>query len=197
LDAIEDRVLTPENVQMLVKDTIVQLAETPDEALAAQREQLEARITELDATIRRTAAQVINGLIDEDDAKVLNAPLLAQREQARLELAALPTQRVLPAPDEIDSERFRAEVLRAWHDAPLEDRREALGKLLSEVRLSPGGVTIRYCLAGYQGHDPYGPALEGGERKVGWCAAGVQRTRRHAEGSRTAQIAIDFAVQKE
>ena len=168
--------LTPENVQMLVKDTIVQLAETPDEALAAQREQLEARITELDATIRRTAAQVINGLIDEDDAKVLNAPLLAQREQARLELAALPTQRVLPAPDEIDSERFRAEVLRAWHDAPLEDRREALGKLLSEVRLSPGGVTIRYCLAGYQGHDPYGPALEGGERKVGWCAVGVRRT---------------------
>ena len=33
--------------------------------------------TELDTAIRRTAAQVINGLIDEGDAKVLNAPLLA------------------------------------------------------------------------------------------------------------------------
>ena len=157
LDAIEERVLTPENVRALVEDTIAQLAETPDEALATQCVQLEARIGELDVTIRRTAAQVINGLIDEGDAKVLNAPLLAQREQARLELAALPTQRVLPSPDEIDPERFRAEVLRAWHEAPLEDRREALGKLLSEVRLSPGGVTIRYGLAGYQGHDPYGP----------------------------------------
>jgi len=157
LDAIEERVLTPENVRTLVADTIAQLGETPDEALAAQRAQLQDRIGDLDATIRRTAAQVINGLIDEDDAKVLNAPPLAQREQARLELAALPSQRVLPSPDEIDPERFRAEVLRAWREAPLEDRREALGKLLSEVRLSPGGVTIRYGLGGYHIHDPYGP----------------------------------------
>ncbi len=43
------------------------------------------------------------------------------------------------------------------HDAPLEDRREALDKLLSEVRLSPGGVVIRYGLAGYHIHDPQGP----------------------------------------
>ena len=97
---------------------------------------------------------MINGLFDEDDAKVLNAPLLAQREQARLGLAALPSERVLPSPDEIDPERFRAEVLRVWHEAPLKDRRGALGKLLNGVRLSPGGVTFRYGLAGFHGMFP-------------------------------------------
>ena len=45
----------------------------------------------------------------------------------------------------------------AWAGDPILLEREALGKLLSEVRLSPGGVTIRYGLGGYQGHDPYGP----------------------------------------
>jgi hypothetical protein len=69
--------------------------------------------------IRRTAAQVFKGLIDEDDAKALNAAFLAQREQARLELAALPAQQVPPTPDEIDPERFRAEVLRARDGAVL------------------------------------------------------------------------------
>jgi len=100
---------------------------------------------------------VVNGIIDEDDARALNAPLLDQREQARLSRAALPSAAPLPTVEQIDPDAFRAAVLEAWHDRPLEDRRRALDKVVDEVRLSPGGVHIRYGASGYHGHAPPGP----------------------------------------
>jgi hypothetical protein len=115
-------------------------------------------VADLDGKIRRTSAQVSSGLIEEDDARAINAPLIEQREHARLHLAALPSAQPQPAFDEIDPDTYRAAILEAWHDRPLVERREALDRVLDEVRLSPGGIHISYGMGGYHGHDPYGPA---------------------------------------
>ena len=157
LGVIEEQVLAPDNVEALVRDSVARLHAHPLDHAAAERERLDALLSDLDAKIRRTAQQVVNGLIDEDDAKALNAPLLAQREQARLQRAALPSPQPPPATDTVDPAAFAEAVRQAWHDRPLEDRRQALDQLLDEVCLSPGGVHITYSLAGHHGHDPYGP----------------------------------------
>jgi hypothetical protein len=110
------------------------------------------------------AAQVMDGLIDRDDAKAINAPLVAQRETARLKLAALPAKREVPQPERIDPQRFREAVLQAWEARPLDEGREALNGLLDRVELRIGGVSIRYRVKSarpFQGHHspplpPYG-----------------------------------------
>ena len=56
--------------------------------------------------------------------------------------------------DEIDAQAFRAAVLEAWTDQPLEERRSALAQLLQKITLSPGAVTITH---GYCHHEPAGP----------------------------------------
>ena len=157
LDAIEQQVLAPDNVRVLIKDAIDQLAATPIDHAAAERERLTALVADLDGKIRRTSAQVSIGLIEEDDARAINAPLIEQREQARLQLAALPSAQPPPTFDEVAPDIFRTAILEAWHDRPLPERREALDRVLDEVRLSPGGVHITYGMCGYHGHDPYGP----------------------------------------
>ena len=155
LDVIETRVLTPENVRALIEDAIARLAAHPIDHAAAERDRLDGLLADLDGKIRRTASQVTAHLIDEDDAKALNAPLLAQREQARLQRAALPSSAPPPAFDTIDPTAFADSIREAWQDRPLEDRRRALNLLLTDVRLSPGGVAITYGL--HHGHDPNGP----------------------------------------
>ena len=157
LDAIEQQVLAPDNVRMLIQDAIDQLVAAPIDHAAAERERLTALVADLDRKVRRTSAQVSSGLIEEEDARAINAPLIEQREHARLQLAALPSAQPPPAIDDVDPDAFRASILEAWHDRPLAERREALDRVLDEVRLSPGGVHITYGLAGYHGHDPYGP----------------------------------------
>jgi hypothetical protein len=97
---------------------------------------------------------VLDELIDKEDARVMTAPLRARREQARLELAALPSPQPAPAADHIDPTAFREAVLEAWHARPLEDRRAALSRLINEITVSPGGVVIQY---GYHHHEPNGP----------------------------------------
>ncbi|MFH1464767.1 MAG: hypothetical protein ABIO70_10310, partial [Pseudomonadota bacterium] len=47
-----------------------------------------------------------------------------------------------------------AAVSTAWSARPLEERREALAKLLRGVTLSPGGVKVEYA---YCHHAPPGP----------------------------------------
>ena len=157
LEAVEKQVLAPDNVRALIHDAVDQLAAASVDQAAVERERLAALVDRLDGKIRQTSAQVSSGLIEEDDARAINAPLLEQREQARLLLAALPSAQPPPAFDEVDPDTFRTAVLEAWHDRPLPERREALDRVLDEVRLSPGGVHITYGLAGYHGHDPYGP----------------------------------------
>ncbi|MES2640724.1 MAG: hypothetical protein V4850_14610 [Myxococcota bacterium] len=56
--------------------------------------------------------------------------------------------------DEIDAEAFRAGVLEAWTDQPLEERRSALAQLLRKITLSPGCMKITY---GHCHHEPAGP----------------------------------------
>ena len=121
---------------------------------ADQRARLTAMIADLDKRIRATGAQVIAGVLDQEDAVAMNAPLREQRDLAKLQLGALPAKREEPGADEIDAEAFRAAVLEAWTEQPREDRRSALAQLLRKITLSPGGVKITY---GYCHHEPAGP----------------------------------------
>jgi len=153
LETIEKRVLAPENVQVLLDETLDALAKTDDDHAAAERERLTAQIAELDRKIRLAATHAINGMMDEDDAKAITAPLVAQRETARLQLAALPAKPVTLTGDQVNPDLFRDAVLEAWRKRPLEERRAALAKVLDRVTLDPGGVHIRYDAAGFCGHD--------------------------------------------
>ena len=153
LDTIEKRVLTPANVKSMLDDTLVALNSADGDDTVAERERLAAQIADLDKRIRSTAHQVINGLIDEADAKIMSAPLLAQRETARLHLAALPAQRRVPGVDEVDPEGFREAVMEAWKQRPLHERRAALSMVLDRVTLTPGGVQIAYSATGSCGDE--------------------------------------------
>ena len=146
MDAIERRVLAPENVQVLLDDTLDALANSDEDEAATERERLSHQVAELDRKIRHAASAVINGLMDETDAKAITAPLIAQRETARLQLAALPARKDVPSLDEVDPDLFRDAVLEAWKNRPIEERREALDQVLDRVTLDEGGVQIAYSL---------------------------------------------------
>jgi hypothetical protein len=111
-------------------------------------------IADLDRRIRATGAQVVAGVLDQEDAVAMNAPLREQRDLAKLQLAALPAKREEPADDEIDVEEFRQVVLEAWSDQPIEERRSALALTLRQVTLTPGFAKVTY---GYCHHEPAGP----------------------------------------
>ena len=159
LDAIEQQVLEPENVKELIGDTLEALNAADGDHAAAERDRLTALIGELDRKIRLAATHAINGMIDEDDAKAIPAPLVAQRERARLELAALPARADVPTADRVDPAKFREAILAAWRERPLEERREALAKVLDTITLEPGGVTVRYDAAEYCGAQRIGSAI--------------------------------------
>jgi hypothetical protein len=137
-----------------VGETLTNLRDAPTDGVADERARLTAMIADLDKRIRATGAQVIAGVLDQEDAVAMNAPLREQRDLAKLQLGALPAKREEPGADEIDGEAFRAAVLEAWTDQPLEERRSALAQLLRKITLSPGGVKITY---GYCHHEPAGP----------------------------------------
>ncbi len=123
---------------------------------------------ELDRKIRLTAVHAINGMIDESDAKAITAPLIGQRETARLQLAALPQQTDTPEAEVIDADEFRAAVREAWTSQPLDERRQALSRVLEKIELSPGGLEIVCRADGYHGHDPFGPPSGACPRNGGW-----------------------------
>ncbi len=145
LDYIAREVLTAENVRALIDRSLVQIAQAPD-SVAQDRAALEANIGELDRKIRLVGQQVLDEIIRPADAKALNAPLLAQRETAQLKLASMPQRRELPGVEKIDPENFRASVLQAWTDKPLDLRREALDRLLERITLDEGGVHVQYAM---------------------------------------------------
>ena len=163
LDAIEEKVLAPENVETLIRETAEALAASDGDVAAAERERLSTMIAELDRKIRLTATHAINGMIDESDAKAITAPLVAQRETARLQLAALPARPESLDVERVDPEVFRASVMEAWKNRPIEERREALAQVVDRVILKPGGVSIEYSLqhtAGNCAHDRIGCIIQ-------------------------------------
>ena len=175
LDVIQRSVLAPDNVEAMLRDTLDQLADNPVDEIAAERDRLAAIVAELDRKIRLTATHAINGMIDESDAKAITAPLIAQRDTARLKLAALPTRRHIPTIETIDPDTFRNAVLEAWTARPLDERREALSSVVEKIELSPGGVQIICRADGYHGHDPFGPPSVACARNGGWWACGALR----------------------
>jgi site-specific DNA recombinase len=168
LDAIEAHVLTPEALDTILANALVGLADTQVDALASERERLTSAIAELDRKIRLTATHAINGMIDEGDAKAITAPLIAQRDHLRLQLAALPVANPAPETDTIDPDAFREAVREAWRAQPLEERRHALSRVVEKVELSPGGLEIVCRADGYHGHDPFGPPSGACPRNRGW-----------------------------
>ena len=145
LEYIASEVLTKENVRGLIDRSLVALADAPD-SIADDRAALEATIAELDRRIRAVGQQVLDEIIRPADAKALNAPLIAPRETAQLKLASMPQRRELPAVEKVDPEKFRAGVLQAWTDKPLDLRREALDRLLERITLDEGGVHVQYAV---------------------------------------------------
>lgn len=110
-------------------------------------------------------------IIAPADAKALNAPMIAQRETAQLKIASMPPRRELPAAEKADPEKFRARVLQAWTDKPLELRREALDRLLERVTLDEGGVHVQYALKDeppFRHQAPDGPPWGACPRNRGW-----------------------------
>ena len=164
MQALEEQVLAPDNVEALLESTLEALASSDEDQAAAERERLTLKVAELDRKIRLTATHAIEGMIDEGDAKAITAPLLAQRETARTKLAALPARQAVPSADEVDPQRFREAVLEAWNNRPLGERREALARVLDQVTLDPGGVKIRYSAAAVCGHDRFGCRFQLGSR---------------------------------
>ena len=145
LEYIASEVLSKENVRGLIDRSVVALADAPD-SIADDRAALEATIAELDRKIRVVGQSVIDGVFAPSDAKALNAPLIAQRETAQLKLASMPQRRELPAVEKLDPEQFRAGVLQAWTDKPIDLRREALDRLLERITLDEGGVHVQYAV---------------------------------------------------
>ena len=160
LDFIHNDVLTPESVQALVDQSLAALADQPDE-LQAERARLTADIGELDARIRKIGLQVADDILTPEDAKAINAPLIARREGLKLRLASLPEKKPLPGPERIDPAKFRAAVLEAWSARPLDERREALDRLIEKITLSEGGAHVDYRVKdeqiAFHQPDPSGP----------------------------------------
>jgi DNA invertase Pin-like site-specific DNA recombinase len=156
LDAIQTRLLTPENVAKITTDTVAALTATGGDANAEERERLTAAIADCDRKIRIAATQVVHEVIKEEDAKAITAPLMQQREVAKLRLAALPSVAGERAFANLDPERFRAKVMEAWSNRPIDERRAALRGMLDKVVMHDGGVEIHYaartyCESGWQG----------------------------------------------
>ncbi len=139
---IEEHVLAPEALDTILANALSGLADAQVDQLAGERERLANVIAELDRKIRLTATHAINGMIDEGDARAITAPLLTQRDHARLQPAALPAADPVPEADTIDPDAFREAVREAWRAQPLEERRHALSRVVEKVELSPGGLEI-------------------------------------------------------
>ncbi len=57
--------------------------------------------------------------------------------------------------------RFREAVLLAWRQRPLDERRDALDRLIEEITLWGGGAQVAYRVKdpslGFRYQEPYGP----------------------------------------
>ena len=157
---IHDDALSPANVREMVEAGRVALAEQPDEVVG-ERERLAAEIGELDQRIRKVGLQVVADILTEDDARAINAPLISKREGLKLRLASLPERKPLPTSERTDPAKFRAAVLEAWSVRPLDERREALDRLVEKITLSEGGAHVDYRVKdeqiAFHQPDPSGP----------------------------------------
>ena len=74
----------------------------------------------------------------------------------------LGTSAPLPGVDTVDPERFRAAVLQAWTNKPLDLRREALDRLINRITLTDGGAHVDYAVKDdeprFRHQAPDGPA---------------------------------------
>ena len=181
LDYIHNDVLTPDSVRTLIDQSLSLLVEQPDE-VQAERARLAADIGELDVRIRKVGVQVADDILTAEDAKAINAPLIARREGLRLRLASLPERKPVPSADRVDPDQFRAAVLEAWSARPLEERRGALDRLVEKITLSAGGAHVDYRVkdepASFHQPDPSGPPKGSSARyRVRVDAEGVRRPR--------------------
>jgi hypothetical protein len=158
LGYIHDDVLAPDNIRDLVSRWTAALSDQPDE-VQVERARLAADIDLLDQRIRKIGLQVVDGVLATEDAKALNAPLIARRDAAKLRLASLP-QRQSAAPA-IDADTFRGEILTAWGNRPLDERRAALDRIIEKITLSEGGAHVDYRIKDaevpFHQPDPSGP----------------------------------------
>ncbi len=189
LDFIHEEALSPDSVREMIDQGVVALADQPDE-VQAERTRLANDITDLDARIRKIGLQVADDILTGDDAKAINAPLITRRESLKLRLANLPERKAVPTPDRMDPAKFRAAVLEAWSTRPLDERREALDRLVEKITLSDGGAHVDYRVKdeqiAFHQPDPSGPPSVACARNGGWwrCERVARPRSRSAAGSR-------------
>ena len=105
----------------------------------------------------------------------------------KLRLAALPERKAVPTPDRMDPAKFRAAVLEAWSTRPLDERREALDRLVEKITLSDGGAHVDYRVKdeqiAFHQPDPSGPPKGSSARyRVGVRSEEVRRPRARSPG---------------
>lgn len=155
LTAIERDVLTAAKVRALIEDTLERMRTDAGGEVVERRAVLDARLKELDRKIRTTAMQVTDGLIEADDAKAMNAPLLVERDAARAELKNLPVPEAVPTIDEIDADAFREDIAQQYRAAEVGIRRTALDRIITEIRLEPGVARLFYAWKDAGSPEPY------------------------------------------
>lgn len=110
------------------------------------------------------------GVVEEDDVSAELRSLREARSADRDALADLAEPSPIPRLEEVDIDAFRAAVLTAWAERPLDDRRGALGQLIERIELTPDasgkrgevGEAVVYSRWGAtsiknQGQSPFGP----------------------------------------
>jgi hypothetical protein len=102
----------------------------------------------LDQRVRRVGVQVANGILGDEEARAINAPLLAKCAGLKLRLASLPERRPVPSAEQIDPVKFRAAVLESWSARPLDECRRSLDRLLQTITLDEGGAHVQYAVKG-------------------------------------------------
>ncbi len=144
LDHIEDEVLTPENVRTVIEESVERLRATGGADAAAAREEIEERIADASAKLRKLAQAIADDTMAHEDVRSLSADLRSARDYAREELGALPPPRPIPSADEVDMEAFRRAIISRWRDKDTAVQRRALKSMIDEVVLSPGEALVRY-----------------------------------------------------
>ncbi len=109
----------------------------------------------------RVGLQVADDILIAEDAKAIDAPLITRREFLTLRLANLSERKAVPTPERMDPAKFRAAVLEAWSNRPLDERREALDRLVEKITFSEGGAHVDYRVKreqiAFHQPDPCGP----------------------------------------
>ncbi len=192
LDYIDRNVLSDDVLRDAAARWRVSLDTDGRRAIAERRAQIEARLAAACEAIKRTVGMVAAKMVELADIADAVAQHTAARDAARDDLALLPLPVALPEVGELEIVAFRASVRAAFDARPIEARRAALQRILTEITLAPNTLSVRFLprfdrgTTGYIHHEPEGPPWGACARNGGWwkCER-VGRPRGHSRENGT------------